>query len=105
YTVKLHEVDDSGNVTKVKDVECLGSTETIVHIIQKGVGGKVTGVKDMKAVTSVIEIYSSYTRDEILNAKAVSKPKSEKEKLEILKAASEIAKEGGFEELMEKLKK
>ncbi|MDE3023740.1 MAG: hypothetical protein KGI54_18140, partial [Pseudomonadota bacterium] len=50
YTVKLHEVDDSGNVTKVKDVECLGSTETIVHIIQKGVGGKVTGVKDMKAV-------------------------------------------------------
>jgi hypothetical protein len=104
HKVNLVSVDDAGFNTGSKEVECLGSKSSIVHFQNRNTAGKVIATKDVKCITEITEIYATVSREDILTAKAVSKPKSQKEQLEILKAAAEIAKGDNFEELMGKLK-
>lgn len=105
FKVMLHTVNEDSFSTGSKEVECLGTTQSIVHFQTKSTAGKVLSTRDVKVITSVKEIYATISREDILAVKnPVSKPKSEKEKLEILKAAAEIAKSEDFEGLMERLK-
>lgn len=103
FKVTVHKVDENSVSTGTKEVECLGSKSNIVHLVSRKPGGQVLSTRDIKAVTEVIEIYATVSREDILSAKAVNKPKSQKEQLEILRQAAEIAKAGNYTELIEKL--
>lgn len=103
HIVELHEVDDHNFSTKVTKVESMpGSRLGVVKIKYPTNNG--VKIVDKRVNVAVNPVAITVTREEILAAQAVRNPRTEKEKIEILQAAKEIADAGEFENLFKKIK-
>ena len=97
HKIILHEDDGEGVSKGSKEVEALpGSKMGILKVKQ----GNSKQLRDQRVNVECNEIAVTMTRSEVLKAKAVERKMSDKEQLEILKKASEIANSAGFERLM-----
>lgn len=104
HKVKVHEVDENSISQSVVEVESLpGCVKTAVKI-KSMLNGKPTLVDSLQN-TKYRPIAATFSREEILSAQAVAEKISEKEKLEILRKAAEIAKNDDIEGLLKKINK
>ena len=102
HEVTVHEIDENGYSVKASKVDALpGVTMGLCKLKDPS---KRNAFKDAKVCVGYKAIAFTMTREEALAATPVSNKKTEKEKLEILAAAAEIAKGGDFDSLMEKIK-
>jgi hypothetical protein len=104
YTVKIHTTNDMNQVVNVGEKESLPGARRAVVMEKKTLNGIPTYKPAMRNV-EYRPISASFSREDILKATPTPDKKTEQEKLEILRQASEIAKESDFESLLSKLKK
>jgi len=103
FKLEVHEIDEETGMSKgSQHVETLpGAVKGLVKI--KTVINRIPTYKDAFVNIAYNPIAITLTRDEILASQAVSDRKTEKEKLEILTAAAEIAKSSDFQDLLNKI--
>lgn len=102
HTIDLHEIDGNNVSQGTTKVECLpGAVKGLVKVGRK-VNGRVE-LKDALANVEYEPIAATMSREEVLSADAVSDILTEKQKLEILTRASEIAKGQDFQGLLDKI--
>lgn len=103
HTVMVHSVDEeSGFSTGTQEVQSLpgvvrGLIKVPVHI------NKRKEMKDALVNVSYEPIAATFSREDVLNSKAVSKILNEKEQLAILSQAANILKGKDIQEFVEKL--
>jgi ribosomal protein S8E len=103
HSVSVHKVDDEGISTGTETVDALPGVE--LGVVKVGViENKRKVYKDKLTNVAYTPVAATFTRAEILAAKAIGKTRSEKEKLAILAEASEIAKGQDIQGLLDKLK-
>lgn len=100
HEVEVHDVDDRGFSKSAKKVTALPGVKFGIAKVKNAMGKII----DKRVNVEYTPVAAEFTREEILSAKPVANARTEKEKLEIMSAASEIAKGGDFEDLMKKFK-
>ena len=103
HKIKLHKTNSLNQVVSIDEVECLPGAKMEIVMLKQIVNGGVQW-KPARRNTSCVFVAAEFSREDILNATPVSDIKTEKEKLEILQAAAEIAKNDDIEGLLKKLK-
>jgi hypothetical protein len=104
YTIKVYETNEMNQTTDIKTVESLPGAKMGVVMVQTVLNGVQTWKPARKNI-SYNPVAATFTRDEVLKAIPVSDIKTEKEKLEILRAAAEIAKDDNIQDLLNKINK
>ncbi len=104
HKIKLHKTNERMQTTSIEDVECLPGAKMTTVFISKVVNGAPEW-KPARRNTEYSPVAATFSREDILAATPVPTLRSEKEKLEILSAATEIMKADGYEELLKKLVK
>lgn len=103
HTVDIYETDEHSQTTGIKTVDCLQAFLGVVMVSERANGVLIWKAK--KKNISYMPIHSTLSRKEILEAVPVSDTRTEKEKLEILRAAAEIAKDSDIQGLLDKINK
>lgn len=104
YRIKVHETNERNETTDVKEVESLPGAKLGVVMVKTYANGVMTWKAARKNV-SYNPVAVEFSREEILGATPVMDSRTEKEKLEILQAAAEIAKDSDIQSLLAKIKK
>jgi len=103
HKIQLHHVDEYNVSSGIEEVlACPGARRGLIKVNHK-VNGKPV-LKDALVNISCEQVVLQMSREQILAEKPVYKSTSEKEQLEILRRAAEIAKGGNYDALMDKLK-
>lgn len=102
HKTTIHKTNDANQSIGIEEVECVQANQSIIFIPKK-VNGGIQWVAARRN-TSYKAIEKVLNREEVLKAQPVASAMSEREKLDVLTKAAEIARGDDFESLMKKLK-